>query len=103
MYLLIILFAFTVFYKTSLFSSSLSILVSWKLNWLLQIWGKYHLYHKWFIRFVGGASLDLNAVTPKPFRWILDITWLNLVEISKLPAFSTILAKVKFFLNIVKL
>jgi hypothetical protein len=43
----------------------------------------------------GGASLDLNAVDPKPFRWILDITWLNLVEISKLSTFSDVLTKVQ--------
>lgn len=43
----------------------------------------------------GGASLDLNAVEPKPFRWILDITWLNLVEISKLSTFSDVLTKVQ--------
>lgn len=42
----------------------------------------------------GGASLDLNGVAPKPFRWILDITWLNLVEINKLAVFSAVLTKV---------
>ncbi|XP_045541937.1 dynein axonemal heavy chain 5 [Papilio machaon] len=51
--------------------------------------------HDEFMAFVkGGASLDLNAVTPKPFKWILDITWLNLVEISKLKIFSDVLQKI---------
>lgn len=51
--------------------------------------------HEEFMVFIkGGASLDLNAVTPKPFRWILDITWLNLVEINKLAVFNEILDKV---------
>ncbi|KAG5316099.1 DYH5 protein, partial [Acromyrmex insinuator] len=53
--------------------------------------------HAEFNAFIkGGASLDLNAVTPKPFKWILDITWLNLVEISRLDVFSDILTKIEF-------
>ncbi|XP_015833540.2 dynein axonemal heavy chain 5 isoform X3 [Tribolium castaneum] len=52
--------------------------------------------HEEFMVFIkGGASLDLNAVQPKPFRWILDITWLNLVEINKLKTFSEILGKIE--------
>ena len=56
---------------------------------------KGNVTHEEFMSFIkGGASLDLNAVVPKPFRWILDITWLNLVEINKLPTFSEILTRV---------
>ncbi|XP_013770736.1 LOW QUALITY PROTEIN: dynein heavy chain 5, axonemal-like [Pundamilia nyererei] len=42
----------------------------------------------------GGASLDLNSVESKPRRWILDQTWLNLVQLSSLPAFFQILNQV---------
>ena len=44
--------------------------------------------------FAGGAALDLNVVKKKPARWIMDSTWLNLVELSNLHQFSDILDQV---------
>ncbi|KAI9150964.1 hypothetical protein H9P43_009579 [Blastocladiella emersonii ATCC 22665] len=45
-----------------------------------------------FIR--GGAALDINAVPKKPFGWIPDITWLNIVAISRMSAFSDLLSQI---------
>nr|XP_015210363.1 PREDICTED: dynein heavy chain 5, axonemal-like [Lepisosteus oculatus] len=42
----------------------------------------------------GGASLDLNSVEPKPRKWILDMTWLNLVQLSNLYPFTQLLGQV---------
>lgn len=42
----------------------------------------------------GGASLDLNSVEPKPKKWILDMTWLNLVQLSSLCPFNELLVQV---------
>ncbi|XP_027499865.1 dynein heavy chain 5, axonemal-like isoform X3 [Corapipo altera] len=42
----------------------------------------------------GGASLDMNSVEPKPKKWILDITWLNLVQLSNLYPFNQLLVQI---------
>merc|ERR1719422_427677 len=54
-----------------------------------------HVSYSEFLMFLkGGASLDLNSVKPKPFRWMLDVIWLNLVELSKQEIFNQLLEKV---------
>lgn len=49
-----------------------------------------------FLVFIkGGASLDIKTTQQKPFSWILDVIWLNLVELSKIPIFSGLLAQIR--------
>ncbi|KAJ3396765.1 Dynein heavy chain 5, axonemal [Lobulomyces angularis] len=51
--------------------------------------------HEEFRCFIkGGAALDINAVVKKPFNWIPDMTWLNLVALCKMPGFSDLLNQV---------
>ncbi|XP_075877996.1 dynein axonemal heavy chain 8-like [Nelusetta ayraudi] len=49
---------------------------------------------KFQILIKGGAALDLKTCPPKPYGWILDMVWLNLVELSSLPQFTNMLNQV---------
>ena len=42
----------------------------------------------------GGALLDLNSVKPKPCKWMLDVVWLNIVELSKHHYFKDIMNRI---------
>ena len=68
-----------------------------------------NINHQEFLTLLkGGAALDLNSVQvkknwkcivltilqPKLFRWMLDIIWLNLVELSHLEPFKDLLGMV---------
>lgn len=43
----------------------------------------------------GGAALNSNECEPKPFKWLTDVIWLNLIQLSTMPSFATILDHVK--------
>ncbi|GFY45418.1 dynein heavy chain 8, axonemal, partial [Trichonephila inaurata madagascariensis] len=51
-------------------------------------------YIEFFTFVKGGASLDMNSVRPKPYTWIPDVIWLNVVQLSRLSSFKTLVDEV---------
>ncbi|XP_041805872.1 dynein heavy chain 8, axonemal-like [Chelmon rostratus] len=51
-------------------------------------------HSKFQILIKGGAALDLKTCPSKPYRWLQDMVWLNLVELSKLLQFTNIIFQV---------
>jgi dynein heavy chain, axonemal len=47
----------------------------------------------------GGASLDLHTCPTKPFRWLTDLAWLNLLELSRLKEFHDVIDRVDEHVN----
>jgi dynein heavy chain, axonemal len=56
--------------------------------------GKIH-YDEFDILIKGGASLDMNSSVTKPFRWLNDMAWLNLLELSRLKEFHDVIDRVR--------
>ena len=48
-------------------------------------------HHEFQTLIKGGAALNLKACQSKAAKWITDMMWLNVIELSKLPQFSEIL------------
>ncbi|XP_063230049.1 dynein axonemal heavy chain 8-like [Bacillus rossius redtenbacheri] len=50
-----------------------------------------HITHDEFqYLLIGGAALDLATSPPKPFRWISDVIWLNLLQLQTFSSFENI-------------
>lgn len=43
----------------------------------------------------GGAALNSNECEPKPFKWLSELVWLNLIQLSTMDTFSNILEHIK--------
>lgn len=53
-------------------------------------------YEEFMIFIKGGVFLDLNVVQFKFYKWIVDLIWFNLVELSNFYQFLGIFEQVKY-------
>ncbi len=51
-------------------------------------------YDEFEVLIKGGASLDLNTCPTKLFRWLNDLSWLNLLELSRIKEFHDVIDRV---------
>ena len=51
-------------------------------------------YQEFSILLKGGASLNLKSVKAKPYKWMLDVTWLNICELRKIEFFNEVFTQV---------
>jgi dynein heavy chain len=52
-------------------------------------------YDEFEVLIKGGASLDLNTCPSKAFRWLNDLSWLNLLELSRIKEFHDVIDRVR--------
>ncbi|CAF3344497.1 unnamed protein product [Rotaria socialis] len=52
-------------------------------------------YDEFQVLIKGGASLDLNTCPSKPFCWLNDSSWLNLLELSRLKEFYDVIDRLQ--------
>ena len=57
-------------------------------------------YQEFSVLLKGGASLNLKSVKAKPYKWMLDVTWLNICELRKIDLFNEVLTQVFYQLYI---
>ena len=52
-------------------------------------------YDEFEVLIKDGASLDLNTCPTKPFCWLNDLSWLNLLELSRIKEFHDVIDRVR--------
>ncbi|CAD0194925.1 unnamed protein product [Chrysodeixis includens] len=64
------------------------------IDYLIDLQKEYLSFEEFQTFIKGGAALDLNTCPSKPYKWITDMSWLNLVQLSSLRQFTNILTQI---------